>query len=124
VPKFKLQEEAVAVARLTFGDRSVDNPDERLNRFIEEAAEVAQAGLMPFERWVDLGAEVYKNQIGEFSQELAGAHFTLLTLAAARDHNLKELTRNELRRVFSNIPAIRAKAQLKPDIMFIERPLS
>lgn len=98
-----------------FGVEISGDKQERADRFIEEALELAQT--MPgFDagRAHALVDYVFSRNTGERSQEVGGVMVTLAALCNAVKINMAEAGETELARVWTKVEQIRAKQAAKP----------
>jgi hypothetical protein len=110
----ELQKHAVTTGKIVFGERNLDDQRERALRFFEEACELVRAAGLPYSDACALLAEEYHvRKKGELSQEVAGAHITLLALAEAHKVDTEEVTLKELARVLAKRDECRAKHDAK-----------
>lgn len=82
-----------------FGVEAFTNRRERAARVLEEAIELAQAEGVPIEKSRRIMEVVYSKPVGEPSQEAAGIMTTLMGWAAATDHDIEKVTRDEIDRI-------------------------
>lgn len=102
------------VMRTFGGDNAVRS--ERIDRFVEEALELAQACGMPAARVTTLLAHVYGKPVGTVAQEIGGVGMTLLALGRAHDIDPEQEEVRELLRVLALDPAhFRARHNRKAD---------
>lgn len=102
--------------RSIFGQRAIDNTEERCLRFGEEAFELIQAtGHVSRDQLHQLVDYVYDRTPGEIEQELGGAAMTLFALATNLKHNIDHALNKEIDRVRDPqmIEKIRAKQAQK-----------
>lgn len=109
-----LQDWTIDVGKRAFGDASVNDPQERLLRFAEEAFELMQAGGLTFSEVLGMQQYVYNRPVGEIKQEIGGVANCLFGLCHAHDLTLAKVAGDETFRVASNIETIRAKNAGKP----------
>lgn len=99
----------------TFGV-AVSTPQERIDRLIEEAIELAQALQMPAERIKTLVDHVYSKPAGMVAQEVGGVGTTLLALCQSIGVSAEDEERAEFERVLAIDPAyFRARQNVKAD---------
>jgi hypothetical protein len=94
-----------------FSPENAANPNERSERFGEEALELLQARGVSRERVHELVDYVYNRPAGEVPQELGGVMHTLLVLAEQGKLDLWECFRTEMHRVSQ--PEVMAKCRIK-----------
>lgn len=94
----KRQLRIISWVRATFGEAAL-GLEERTMRFIEEAAELAQACGLSQEAVLRIVHHVYGRPVGEPAQEAGGVGCTLLALCEVLGIDADELEDNELRRV-------------------------
>jgi NTP pyrophosphatase (non-canonical NTP hydrolase) len=109
-----LQDRAYRVGAEVFGKANMDNPEERANRFFEEACEAVQAVGMSPDRCTDILRYVFNRPRGELSQELGGVMITAMTFAHAFNYDAVTLATVEINRVEANKDRCRAKHAAKP----------
>lgn len=81
-----------------WGEEAV-SVNERVERFFEEAVELAQAeGVGPYRLWEIIG-HVYQKDAGDPQQEVGGIGTTLLAYCAAKGISADDCERNELTRI-------------------------
>lgn len=98
--------------RATFGEDMMA-PHERIMRFVEEAAELAQAEGLPVERVEDIVSYVYARPVGDPSQELGGVSLTLLAYAASKGLSADLAEAREVSRVLQRDPDYFRKRNLE-----------
>jgi len=81
------------------GLESLLSKPERIMRFIEEAAELAQAVDLPKDKLINLVEYVYNRPKGETEQEFAGSMFTLMALATGFGFDAVQVLEKEIDRV-------------------------
>lgn len=96
-------------AQSCFGGPAAYNLAERSHRFLEEALELAQATGTTEADALALVAYVYGRPAGDAAQEAGGTMLTLAILASAARVHLPLAAEAELKRVWLNLPRIRAK---------------
>lgn len=84
----------------TFGDIALAR-NERIDRFIEEAIELAQAVGMTKERLLSIAEYVYGRPQGVPFQEMGGVSLTFLLLCESHGVSADDAEREELARAFS-----------------------
>ena len=94
-----------------FGLDIAHNKIERIDRFIEEAIELAQSLGYSANRAHALVKYVFNRDIGEPNQELGGTLVTLASLSYAHGLSMAEAGETELRRIMQ--PEIKAKIKAK-----------
>lgn len=94
-----------------FGHRIAHDKIERIDRFMEEAIELAQSLGYSANRAHALVKYVFSRDIGEPNQELGGTIVTLASLSYAHGLNMAEAGETELRRIMQ--PEIKAKIRAK-----------
>lgn len=94
----------------TFGVKAM-NIEERILRFFEEAAELAQACGLSEHGAKRIISHVYSRPVGETPQEVGGVGVTLLALCAALDLSADELEYLEVSRIRD--PELTLKIQRK-----------
>lgn len=110
----KFQAQVVAWFKFCFTDEAEKYElEERSVRFAEEAIELVQTCGTPAEKLHRLIDHVYARPVGEFEQEVGGVSTTLAVLCAAKGANLVDCAFNELARIWTKIPVIRAKQKEK-----------
>ncbi len=92
-----------------FGEEKATSKTERMNRFVEEAIELAQACGATRDTVRKLVDYVYGRPPGEASQEVGGVMLTLAALCLAENIEMDAAGETELARVWTKIDAIRAK---------------
>lgn len=98
-----------------FGDIAED-PQERINRFIEESIELAQALGVDKDRVCHIVNYVYSRPVGEIFQEVGGASLTLLALCETIGINTDDAEAIELERVLGmDLEKLRAKQNSKAE---------
>lgn len=97
-----------------FGIAVADNKTERIQRFFEEATELAQAVGMPKANALILVDYVYARPVGTINQEFGGTCTTLNALASAHRVNLEQVQYDELQSMWERIDKIREKQKNKP----------
>lgn len=117
----RYQDNVMTWAVACFGQTTAEDKQERVFRFFEEAAELAQAAGMTQAEGADLLAYVYDRPEGEPSQEVGGVMVTLAALCAAFGLDLQRSANAELARVWGKIEKIRAKHESKPQ--YVKTPL-
>lgn len=88
----------------TFGPDMM-SPHERIQRFIEEAIELAQAEGLPIEKVDAIARYVYGRPPGDPVQELGGVGLTLIAYAAAKGVSADDAEAAEATRVLQKDPA-------------------
>lgn len=83
-----------------WGDGAV-SVNERVERFLEEAFELAQAEGILWPRLHQISCKVYDKEPGEPSQEVGGIGTTLLAYCAAKGISADECERRELTRILN-----------------------
>lgn len=83
-----------------WGDGAV-SVNERVERFFEEAAELAQAEGVTPGRLNEIIQHVYAKEAGEPSQEVGGIGTTLLAYCASKGISADECERRELSRILA-----------------------
>ena len=117
------QLEAERLVRITWGDKSMDDPKERGMRVGEEAIETMQVLKVSRDEAHRLVDMVYDKPVGHLPQEIAGVAFTLLALCANRGLRLDEVVHAEMVRFKSKDPQhYRDKQKLKADLGVSIRP--
>jgi hypothetical protein len=97
-----------------FGLRIAEDPDERNERFLEEALELVQARGMTRERAQARLDEVFgRNHVGQTFQEVGGVMVTLAALCHADRTDLITAAEAELSRVWGKVEEIRSKQRRK-----------
>lgn len=112
-----------------FGEEINNSQLERIDRFVEESIELAQAmyaklGYKPEEikyRITKQTEHTLSRPVGEVEQEIGGVMITLLCLCNAIRVSLIDLTIRELNRCWNNIPKIREKQKSKANEVFGEK---
>lgn len=98
----------------TFGlENSTDVP-ERTHRFLEEAAELAQASGCTAQEAHQIVDYVFSRPVGNVAQETGGVMITLAALSNANGVSMDAAAQDELRRVWTLIAKIRQKNATKP----------
>lgn len=97
-----------------FGLKTLGDHQSRVQRFVEEAIELAQACDMPEEDAHTLVKYVYGRPVGEQTQEVGGVVLTLAGLCLAFGHSMSDCAEDELERVWVDIDKIRDKQERKP----------
>ncbi|WP_315921525.1 hypothetical protein [Mesorhizobium sp. SP-1A] len=99
-----------------FGHRIAHDKIERIDRFMEEAIELAQSLGYSADRAHALVEYVFSRDIGEPNQELGGTIVTLASLSYAHGLSMAEAGETELRRISQPEikEKIRAKQKTKP----------
>ena len=113
--------------RTRFGDKVMDNKEERAARVLEEAIELFQVdardpkeGRAKAHKLIDV---VFDKKVGDRKQEIGGLGVTLLALCAAHEHRLDELVKTEIARIMSMSPDhFLQKQTAKSDLGVAERP--
>jgi hypothetical protein len=92
------------------------SPQERRNRFAEEAVELVQACGMSKQEVIQIVEYVYSRPMGELDQEAGGTMVALAGLCNALDVNMEDSAETELQRIhhFDVESKIRAKFLSKP----------
>lgn len=99
-----------------FGIKLANDTDQRTQRFLEEALELAQsAGLSEYNAR-QLVRYVYSRPVGELTQEVGGTMVTLAAFCSAHSVNMDDCADTELSRCWDKIPIIRAKQVTKPKL--------
>lgn len=99
-----------------FGVEICFSREERINRFFEEAVELAQSVSMPKENALRIVEYVYNRPRGVPMQEIGGVSITLLALCHSYDISCDEAERQELERALSlDVDQLRAKHNAKAD---------
>lgn len=99
----------------TFGEAVLQDRQERINRFMEEACELAQSVGMTHEACVELVNYVFLTRCpGVVAKEAADAMITLYALAASVNVPLDSECDAQLETLPARIESIRAKQALKP----------
>lgn len=109
----EFQHQVTLWMRECFGRDIAEDKQERTDRFLEEAVELAQATGHTKERVLELVEYVYNRPVGELQQEVGGVLVTLSALTSAHKMHLVGAARSELWRCNRNIDKIRAKQRLK-----------
>lgn len=98
-----------------FGGEIAGDRQERCDRFIEEALELAQTEpAFTKDRAHALVEYVFGREVGERQQEVGGVMVTLAALCNAYDIDMTQAGETELARVWTKFEAIRAKQTTKP----------
>jgi NTP pyrophosphatase (non-canonical NTP hydrolase) len=92
-----------------FGHEHMTNPKVRALRFLEEAAELAQACGVDEEKALACIEIVYGRPIGSPQQELGGCMVTLSVLSLSLTMDLESCFEREIRRCLSKTPEEFAK---------------
>ncbi len=87
-----------------FGRTTLQDPQERIARVVEEAYELSQASGMEIADLEAIAAYVYARPLGEVKQEAAGVAVTLFALAEAHRFDLLLETEKEIERI-THLPA-------------------
>jgi hypothetical protein len=87
---------------------------ERNHRFLEEALELVQSKGCTASEAHQLVDYVFNRPVGEPVQEVGGVMVTLAALCTAADIDLATSADDELRRIWTKVPEIRAKHGAKP----------
>jgi NTP pyrophosphatase (non-canonical NTP hydrolase) len=95
----------------TFGKIAKD-PNERIDRFIEEALELAQAHGVSFGRVLEIMDYVFSRPAGEVVQEVGGVGVTLMTYCESVSIHADEAEATEVARI---LDADRTKFREKQD---------
>ena len=99
-----------------FGIKLANDTDQRTQRFLEEALELAQsAGLSEYNAR-QLVRYVYSRPVGELPQEVGGTMVTLAAFCSAYSVSMDACGDTELSRCWDKIPVIRAKQLTKPTL--------
>ena len=96
------------------------NGNERCRRFMEEAAELVQAGGMTRVEAIRMVNYVYSRPPGVMDQEVGGVCVTLSALCSAYYLNLDHCASAELERIELNVDLIRKKHNAKADLGLAE----
>jgi len=108
------QLEAERLVRITWGDKSMDDPKERGMRVGEEAIETMQVLKVSRDEAHRLVDMVYDKPVGEIDNEIGGVLFTMLSLCANLGKRLDVLYAKEIARFKSKDPKhFRDKQKLK-----------
>jgi hypothetical protein len=111
-----------SLRRDVFGDAAMDNPKERLLRFLEESIELCRSGgLSRHDVDTIVGYEFSRPVEPEIRKELGGAGCTLYAVAQVFGASLDVAVATEIERVAANKEKIRAKAAAKPDYVHVAR---
>lgn len=100
VVRQRRQAKVLAWAVSTFGSIAKE-PEERINRFLEESLELVQALNFSKERVMCLVEYVYSRPPGETFQEVGGVSLTLLALCQSLGLSADEAEAMEILRVLS-----------------------
>lgn len=108
------QERVATWVRSCFPPSAWCDTDERSHRFLEEALELVQSTGITRENAHVLVDYVYSRPVGDPHHETGGVLVTLAALCTAMNVNLASAGRDELRRNWSKIEAIRKKQAGRP----------
>jgi NTP pyrophosphatase (non-canonical NTP hydrolase) len=97
-----------------FPPTSVSDRQERMQRFLEEALELAQATGCSKAEALELVDYVFARGIGDVRQEVGGVMVTLAGLCHAANVDLEGAAQAELERNWNRIDRIRAKQAGRP----------
>ncbi len=97
-----------------FGAAVVENMDERLHRFLEEAMELAQSLGYTSEQAMTMVDYVWRRPPGNPAQEIGGTMVCLAALCTQIGGDMDICAEVELTRCHANTDKIRAKHAAKP----------
>lgn len=95
------------------GAETLNDPQARAMRVLEEAVELAQAVGIPLAKTLEQVYHTYARPAGEVSQEIAGVYNASILAAHGIGLNAHKLGADELRRAWKDIDLIRAKNRTK-----------
>lgn len=98
-----------------FGRSITEDPQERSQRFLEEALELVQSTGLTKEQVLDMVEYVYAREVGTTPQEIGGTLVCLAALANLYTYDMFGVGAIELTRIQKIIPKIREKHSMKPD---------
>lgn len=97
-----------------FGVDVAMDAEERNHRFLEEAIELVQARGCTASEAHQLVDYVFNRPVGEPAQEVGGVMVTLAALCNAAGIDIVGAADDELRRIWTKVPEIRAKQAARP----------
>ncbi len=114
VPARTFQERVAGWMLACFGREISNDKMERNHRYFEESTELVQANGMTRSEAHQLVDYTFDRPVGEIRQEAGGAAVTLAALCDASEVDLDAAAEAELERIWTKMPAIRAKQAAKP----------
>lgn len=101
-----------------FGEERATDPNIRVRKFAEEAAELCQACDLSEEDLVTIVRSTYAREKGSPLQEVGGVMLTLSGLCSSRGIDMWGEAETELGRVLGKVEKIRAKERIKTAVDF------
>lgn len=97
-----------------FPAAALNDQQERVQRFLEEALELAQASGCSKKEAIELVDYVFSRPTGDQNQEIGGVMVTLAGLCSALQIDMDDAGETELNRNWQRLHTIRAKQSRRP----------